>query len=87
MIETLRIADIAIVDEALLEFGPALNVLTGETGAGKSIVLGALSLLAGGRASTDRVGFRIGMPGVVLPAVDAHSGHHECRPGLPAVLQ
>ena len=55
MIETLRIADLAIVDEVELEFGPGLNVLTGETGAGKSIVLGALSLLAGGRASADAV--------------------------------
>ena len=55
MIETLRIADLAIVDEVELEFGPGLNVLTGETGAGKSIVLGALSLLAGGRASKDAV--------------------------------
>ncbi len=50
MIETLRIAELAIVESAVLEFAPGLNVLTGETGAGKSIVLGALSLLAGGRA-------------------------------------
>ena len=52
MIETLRIHELAIVDEAELEFGPGLNVLTGETGAGKSIVLGALAMLAGGRASS-----------------------------------
>jgi DNA repair protein RecN (Recombination protein N) len=51
LIETLRIEELAIVDEAELSFGPGLNVLTGETGAGKSIVLGALSLLAGGRAA------------------------------------
>ena len=50
MIETLRISGLAIVDEAELEFGPGLNVLTGETGAGKSIVLGALALLSGARA-------------------------------------
>ena len=55
MIETLRIQDVAIVDRAELEFSPGLNVLTGETGAGKSIVLGALALLAGGRASADVV--------------------------------
>ncbi|MCZ6464034.1 MAG: DNA repair protein RecN [Proteobacteria bacterium] len=55
MIETLRIAQIAIVDEVEIEFGPGLNVLTGETGAGKSIVLGALALLAGGRASSEVV--------------------------------
>ena len=50
MIETLRIRGLAIVDEAELEFEPGLNVLTGETGAGKSVVLGALGLLAGVRA-------------------------------------
>jgi DNA repair protein RecN (Recombination protein N) len=49
LIETLRISGLAIVDEAELEFDPGLNVLTGETGAGKSIVLSALALLAGGR--------------------------------------
>ena len=47
MIETLRIHGLAIVDEAELSFTQGLNVLTGETGAGKSIVLGALALLAG----------------------------------------
>jgi len=52
LIETLRIENVAIVEQAELEFGPGLNVLTGETGAGKSIVLGALGLLAGGRASS-----------------------------------
>ncbi|MDH5567510.1 MAG: AAA family ATPase, partial [Myxococcales bacterium] len=46
MIEVLRIADLAIVERAEVEFGRGLNVLTGETGAGKSIVLGALGLLA-----------------------------------------
>jgi DNA repair protein RecN (Recombination protein N) len=55
MIETLRIENLAIVSGAELEFGPGLNVITGETGAGKSIVLGALALLAGGRASPDLV--------------------------------
>ena len=46
MIETLRIEGLAIVEKAELEFGPGLNVLTGETGAGKSIVRGA-SIKAG----------------------------------------
>jgi len=56
LIETLRIENFAIVDRVELEFGPGLNVLTGETGAGKSIVLGALTLLAGGRADPANVG-------------------------------
>ncbi len=55
MIESLRIRNVAIVEDAQLELGPGLNVLTGETGAGKSIVLSALALLAGGRASADAV--------------------------------
>ncbi|MDH3520587.1 MAG: DNA repair protein RecN [Myxococcales bacterium] len=55
MIEVLRIADLAIVERAEVEFGRGLNVLTGETGAGKSIVLGALGLLAGGRAAARSV--------------------------------
>ncbi len=53
MIESLRIENIAIVERADLEFDPGLNVLTGETGAGKSIVLGALALLVGARAAPD----------------------------------
>jgi len=55
LIETLRIEGMAVIEHAELEFGPGLNVLTGETGAGKSIVLGALALLAGARASTQAV--------------------------------
>jgi DNA repair protein RecN (Recombination protein N) len=55
LIETLRIEALAIVESLDLEFAPGLNVLTGETGAGKSIVLGALALLAGGRAAARSV--------------------------------
>jgi len=51
LIESLRIEGLAIVERAELEFAPGLNVLTGETGAGKSVVLGALGLLAGSRAA------------------------------------
>jgi DNA repair protein RecN (Recombination protein N) len=67
LIETLRIAGLAIVDRAALDFGPGLNVLTGETGAGKSIVLGALGLLAGARAASDAV--REGCEEAVVEAV------------------
>jgi DNA repair protein RecN (Recombination protein N) len=55
LIETLRIRNLAVVDRAEIELGPGLTALTGETGAGKSIVLGALALLAGARASADAV--------------------------------
>jgi DNA repair protein RecN (Recombination protein N) len=67
LIETLRIEGMAIVDRAELEFGPGLNVLTGETGAGKSIVLGSLALLAGARASAQTV--REGCDGATVEAV------------------
>jgi DNA repair protein RecN (Recombination protein N) len=52
MLVELRIRDYAVVDDLTLELGPGLNVLTGETGAGKSIIVGALSLLLGERASS-----------------------------------
>lgn len=50
MLHTLELRDFAIVDELELELAPGLNVLTGETGAGKSIVVDALHLLTGARA-------------------------------------
>ena len=53
MIESLHLEGIAVVEKAELELGPGLNVLTGETGAGKSIILGALSLLVGGKARAE----------------------------------
>jgi DNA repair protein RecN (Recombination protein N) len=55
VIERLSIRELALVEELELELGPGLNVFTGETGAGKSIVLGALALLAGRRAPADLV--------------------------------
>jgi DNA repair protein RecN (Recombination protein N) len=67
LIETLRLENLAVVDQAELDFGPGLNVLTGETGAGKSLVLGALALLAGGRASADAI--RSGCEQAVVEAV------------------
>ncbi|HET8985591.1 MAG TPA: AAA family ATPase, partial [Trueperaceae bacterium] len=50
VLRTLELRDFAIVDDLAIELGSGLNVLTGETGAGKSIVIDALELLAGGRA-------------------------------------
>ncbi len=50
MIEEIRIADLGVIGQAQMVLGPGLTVLTGETGAGKTMVLTALSLLLGGRA-------------------------------------
>jgi len=55
MLRELRISDFAIIDEALIEFGPGLNVLTGETGAGKSVLIEALGLALGGRSSEEMI--------------------------------
>ncbi|MEO5657288.1 MAG: DNA repair protein RecN [Nitrospiria bacterium] len=53
MLRDLRIQDFALIDHLHLTFGPRLNVLTGETGAGKSILIDAMTVLLGGRASPD----------------------------------
>ena len=55
MLVALELKDFAIVDELRLELAPGLNVLTGETGAGKSILIDALSLLIGGRADSSLI--------------------------------
>ena len=55
MLRFISIRNLAVIDRLEVEFGPGLNVLTGETGAGKSILVGAVGLLVGGRASADLV--------------------------------
>lgn len=52
MIESLHISNYALIDKVDIHFQPGLNIITGETGAGKSIILGALSLLLGSRADS-----------------------------------
>ena len=53
MLVQLHIENYALVERAIVEFGPGFNVLTGETGAGKSLIIGALGLALGQRAHTD----------------------------------
>ncbi len=77
MLIQLRIRDYAVIDELDLELKPGLNVLSGETGAGKSIIVGALSLLLGERASSDVV--RAGEERAVVEAVFDVSGLPDVR--------
>lgn len=53
MLKHLSIKNFALIEDAEIDLGPGLNIITGETGAGKSILLGALSMILGERASTD----------------------------------
>ena len=55
MIRFLSVSNLAVIDRLDVEFAPGFTVLTGETGAGKSILVGAVALLVGGRASADLV--------------------------------
>ncbi len=73
MLQELRISGLGVIDDALLELHPGLNVLTGETGAGKTMVVSGLGLLLGARADTSLV--RAGadaatVEGIVAIAVD-----------------
>src|SRR3954447_17406025 len=72
MLRFLRITHLAVIDAAEVEFGPGLNVLTGETGAGKSILVEAVGLLLGGRASADLV--RTGEDMAAVEAVFENAG-------------
>jgi DNA repair protein RecN (Recombination protein N) len=79
MLLELRAENYAVIDQAVASFGPGLNLLTGETGAGKSILIDALALLLGGKASSDIV--RHGAEKAVLGCV------FESTPGAAAVLE
>ena len=58
MLKWMKLKNLAIVEEAEIQFGPAFNVITGETGAGKSVIMGGVGLLLGERA--DKSAIRIG---------------------------
>lgn len=55
MLIQLHVKNLALIEEIEMEFGPGLNILTGETGAGKSILLGSMQLILGGKSSKDMI--------------------------------
>jgi DNA repair protein RecN (Recombination protein N) len=67
MLLELHLENYAVIDHAVVEFAPGLNLLTGETGAGKSILIDALALLLGDKASTDII--RSGVDRALVSAV------------------
>jgi DNA repair protein RecN (Recombination protein N) len=77
MLEELRISGLGVIEDAVLELGPGLTVVTGETGAGKTMVVQGLSLLFGGRADAGRV-----RPGSARAVVE---GRLSLDPAHPAV--
>src|SRR5215467_9558978 len=72
MLRFLRIQHLAVIDSVEVEFEPGLNVLTGETGAGKSILVEAVGLLLGGRASGELV--RTGETSAAIEAIFESGG-------------
>jgi DNA repair protein RecN (Recombination protein N) len=79
MLVELRAENYAVIDHAIAVFGPGLNLLTGETGAGKSILVDALALLMGGKASVEVV--RHGAAKAVVACV------FESTPGAERILE
>lgn len=79
MLLELRAENYAVMDHAVAGFGPGLNLLTGETGAGKSILIDALALLMGGKASSDVI--RHGAEKAVVSCV------FETTPGAEILLE
>jgi DNA repair protein RecN (Recombination protein N) len=79
MLVELRAENYAVIDHAIAVFGPGLNLLTGETGAGKSILVDALALLMGGKASAEVV--RHGADKAVVACV------FEATPGAETILE
>ncbi len=79
MLVELRAENYAVIDHAIAQLGPGLNLLTGETGAGKSILVDALALLMGGKSSAEVV--RHGADKAVVACV------FESTPGAESVLE
>src|SRR4051812_15404404 len=77
MLKSLYVRNYALIDEISLDFSTGLNILTGETGAGKSILIGALGLILGERASTENV--RQGSDKAIVEGVFSVSDNERAR--------
>ena len=80
MLEHLEIRNFALIENLSVDFSEGFNVITGETGSGKSIILGALGLLMGERADTNAI--RTGTDGILVDAVISVPENHEILPWL-----
>ena len=86
VLQTLHIRNLALVAELEVEFGPDLNTVTGETGAGKSLILGAVQLLLGARAGPDVI--RRGETQCEVSALmDVDHSDSALRPAVTALLE
>ena len=81
MLETISVKNIALIDELSLDFNAHLNVLSGETGAGKSVLIGALSFLLGGKVTADII-----RTGASEAAVSGTLYHANTQPEAPPWL-
>lgn len=77
MLKTLQIKDYALIENIFVTFKKGLNIITGETGAGKSIIIGALSLILGERADSDAI--RNGKNKAVIEGIFDNSGNETAR--------
>ena len=80
MLEHLEIRNFALIENLSVDFSEGFNVITGETGSGKSIILGALGLLMGEKSDTNAI--RTGTDGILVDAVISVPENHEILPWL-----
>ena len=80
MLSELNIKNFAIIDELKVIFGHGLNVISGETGAGKSILIGAVSLILGDKASVEQI--RTSEDAATVEALFTTAGHQKLREKL-----
>ena len=74
MLLSLHVKNLALIEETEVEFAPGLNILTGETGAGKSILIGSVSLALGAKADGDLIRHGADSALVELPLTVRMSG-------------